>query len=78
MARTHRNRPTTRYYRKPHHLNEEAQLRQLLKDRWVEEYTISGTNRIHKRLCNLPDAWDDMVISTLWDKHLSKQNIRTA
>lgn len=69
MARTKRQRPEWRFIRKPAHRNEEAQLRQLLTDTWVEGYNISGINRVHKRLGNLPDAWDDLWVSSLEDKH---------
>ena len=69
MARTHRNRPEWRFFRRPSHLNEEAKLRQLLTDSWLEEIEISGRNRIHKRLANLPDAWEDLHVSSLEDKH---------
>lgn len=71
MARTKRQKPSWKFFRRPHHLNEEAQLRQLLVDSWVEGYNISGMNRVHKRLANLPDAWDDVHVSSMWDKYAS-------
>ena len=73
MARTKRALPEYRYFRRPRHLNEEAQLRQLLKDSNDEEYSaLSKMNRLRKRLLVLPNAWDDIHISTLWDKYATK------
>lgn len=73
MARTKRALPKDRYFRKPRHLNEEAKLRQLLKDSNDEEYTaLSKMNRLRKRLLVLPNAWDDIHPSCLWDKYATK------
>lgn len=70
MSRTKRTAtPDGRMFRKPRHANDERQLRQLLRDAYVEEYSVSKLNRIRKRLCDLPNAWDDTYISTVFDKH---------
>jgi hypothetical protein len=73
MARTKRALPEYRYFRRPKHRNEEAQLRQLLNDNVDEEFTaLSKVNRIRKRLVALPNAWDDIHPSCLWDKYATK------
>lgn len=73
MARTKRAALKDKYFRRPRHLNEEAKLRQLLKEKNDEEFTgLSKVNRLRKRLLVLPNAWDDIHISTLWDKYATK------
>ena len=63
MSRTYRNVETGKWFRNPRHLNEESQLRQILRDAVVEDYEVSGLNRARKRLVNLPDAWDDIHVA---------------
>ena len=73
MARTHRRVPNWKCHRRPRHLNEEGQLRQLITDAWVEGYKVSGLNRTHKRLASLPDAWDDLMVSSLYESRQGHQ-----
>lgn len=73
MSDTYRNNIiASKCLRRPHHLNDEKQLKQILKDNYLEDYKLSGVNRIRKRLRNLPDAWEDNVISSLTDKYSNK------
>lgn len=75
MSRTKRNKTVDlnwKCLRTPHHLNDESTLKQVLKDNYIEDYKLSGVNRIRKRLRKLPDAWEDIVIKSALDKYSSK------
>lgn len=67
MSRTFRS-PQANCLRNPHHLNEESQLRGLLRDLKYEGIALSGVNRLHKRLSAMRDSWDDIVVSAYLDK----------
>ena len=65
MARTYRNLKGMNRcaLRNPKTTNERKTLIGLLQDNYVEEYQISGINRLHSRLANCVSSWDDIVIS---------------
>lgn len=71
MGKTNRNKDGINYHsgalRYPHTFNEISQLNEILIDDDLDDYTISGLNRIKKRK-HLPTAWDDEVISAYYEE----------
>ena len=53
--------------RHPRTKNEMSQIQEILVNDDLEEYPISGVNRLKKRK-NLPTAWDDEVISAYYQE----------
>lgn len=71
MSRTIRQEikgPYNRCMRRPRHKQEESKLLGLLTDTKEEDFPLAGRNRIHKRLSKLPNAWDDILISALFER----------
>ena len=65
MSRTKRNQEfkfKQGHLRHPQTYNEISQLEEMLVDDDLEDFNISGLNRIRKRK-QIPTAWDDEVIS---------------
>lgn len=71
MGKTIRSKEGINYHcgalRRPRTFNEISQLEELLIDDDLEDYNISGMNRIKKRK-HLPTAWDDEVISAYYEE----------
>jgi hypothetical protein len=65
MARTRRNIEYIHSgaLRFPHTTQEIRQLDAVINDPELEEYPLSGLNRMKSREHNLPTAWDDQVVS---------------
>lgn len=55
-------------FRHPKTMNEISQLEEILIDDDLEEYEISGVNRIKKKRNHLPTAWDDQVMSSYYQE----------
>ena len=51
------------------HLSERRALTGLLTDSYVEDYPISGINRMRKRLGQLPQEWDDMPVAAYSEQY---------
>ena len=64
MSRTNRSQDFKykQSLRHPHTYNEMSQLEEMIVDDDLEDFKISGINRIKKRK-RLPTAWDDEVVS---------------
>lgn len=73
MSRTHRNLKYRHNLclRIPKTSKEHRDLEGILTDDYVEEYHLSGINRMHKRKSNLPTAWDDLIISAYREEYES-------
>lgn len=68
MSRTHRKEHYNKAaLRRPKTQQEIKQLNHMLEDIQDEDYDVSGLNRIHGRLQDLPTAWDDKVISAYYE-----------
>lgn len=68
MARTHRVKKVNPY-RHTKHFAERAELTQLILDNYIEGYNICGTNRIHKRLNQIPRFKGDRRVGASFDKY---------
>jgi len=71
MGKTKRNKEGINFnpgaFRHPQTFNEMSQLEELLVDDDLDNYKISGLNRL-KRRKRLPTAWDDEVISAYYEE----------
>lgn len=77
MSRTYRKDQFQRcHLRKPRSYNEKSQLEEILHDPDVNELPVDKVNRMKSRRghTNLPDAWDDIVISAYYEQDYGKDS----
>lgn len=75
MAHTHRNSSySSCALRKPRTTNEIRQAYNLLIDNQIEDYNLSGVNRLRSRYSNLPTHWDDIVCSSYYQNDYNKDS----